>query len=81
MKRPLLLIGTMLGSMSLSWLSFQGIDVAAYGVLQIVLFATSTVIAGYSAFKGFSSGKAWAVGFGCLTALYIVVLIYLITVG
>ncbi len=80
MKRPWLLIGTMLVSVSLSWLTFHGIDVAPYGLPQIVLFSASTIIAGFCAFKAFSGKSIWVAGIGCLVVLYLAMLFYLLCI-
>jgi hypothetical protein len=79
-KRPWVLIGTMLLSVALSFWSAEGIVEAPYGVPQIVLFAASTVVAGFGAYKAFSANNIWAVGIGCLVVVYLAGLFYLLMI-
>jgi hypothetical protein len=80
MKLPWLLIGTMLASVAISFWSAEGIVEAPHGVPQVVLFAASTVVAGFGAYKAMSGTNIWAKGIGCLVALYLAGLFYLLLI-
>lgn len=62
-----------MSSVAVSFWSAHGIDVAPYGLLQIILFAGSTVVAGFSAFKGLSAGNIWTGAVGGLVILFLVI--------
>jgi hypothetical protein len=80
MKRAWLLIGTMVVSVTVSFWSAEGIVEAPYGVPQVVLFAASTVVAGFGAFKALSGKNIWAAGIGGLVAVYLAGLFYLLLI-
>jgi len=67
-------------SVALSFWSAEGIVEAPYGIPQVVLFAASSVIAGFSAYKAILGNSIWAAGIGCLVGLYLAGLFYLLLV-